>query len=78
MITKTPSETYIDEDLFVEEDFVYFNAYCPACDNLNKFYITADEVANNFDFSCTYCSKQYPVDVWLGREEVEKNVGKSI
>jgi len=49
-----------------------FYAKCPYCDEVNSICVTKEEIDNDYDLSCDFCDKQYPISVWIGEEEKTK------
>lgn len=46
-----------------------FKAECPNCYRENSFNLTIEEVKNDYDMSCDYCGKQYPISRWQAQEK---------
>ena len=35
---------------------------CPFCNKENKFIVYAEELKNNYHFSCSFCEKETPIN----------------
>ena len=38
-----------------------FKAKCPKCNKINNFIVYAEEVKNDYDYSCSFCEKENPL-----------------
>lgn len=59
------------EKTTIEEEYKHYLGVCPLCSEINHFYITEEEVKNNFSFSCEFCLSETDLNGYQ-LEEVKK------